>query len=43
MLGISAQWGQTPEMDKLLEAIGPKPGVVGADDEGEDVIEWSPV
>ena len=37
--GVGVDWA----LDKLLEAIGPKPGVVGADDEGEDVIEWSPV
>jgi GTPase len=37
--GIGVDWA----LDKLLEAIGPKPGVVSADDEGEDVIEWSPV
>ncbi len=37
--GVGVDWA----LDKLLEAIGPKPGVVSADDEGEDVIEWSPV
>ncbi|MEG3088617.1 GTPase ObgE [Sphingomonas sp. PB4P5] len=30
-------------LDKMLEAIGPSGGVVGADDEGEDEIAWSPV
>ncbi len=30
-------------LDKLIEAIGPAPGAVSADDEGEDAIEWSPV
>lgn len=30
-------------LDRLLEAIGPKGGVVGPDDEGEDEIAWSPV
>jgi len=30
-------------LDKLLDAIGPAPGGVPADDEGEDTIEWSPV
>lgn len=30
-------------LDRLLEAIGPKSGMVGADDEGEDEIAWSPV
>ena len=30
-------------LDKMLEAIGPAGGVVGADDEGEDEIAWSPI
>lgn len=30
-------------LDKLLEVIGPGPGRVGEDDEGEDAIEWSPL
>ena len=30
-------------LDQLLEAIGPNKGVVGDLDDGEDVIEWSPV
>jgi GTP-binding protein len=30
-------------LDKLLEAIGPEARAVSADDEGEDVIEWSPL
>ncbi len=30
-------------LDKLLEIIGPEPGKVAEDDEGEDAIEWSPV
>ncbi len=30
-------------LDKLLEAIDPKRRPVGDDDQGEDVIEWSPV
>jgi GTP-binding protein len=30
-------------LDKMLEAIGPTGGMVGADDEGEDEIAWSPV
>ncbi|MBN8814272.1 MAG: GTPase ObgE [Sphingomonas sp.] len=30
-------------LDKLLDAIGPAPGAVPEDDEGEDAIEWSPV
>ena len=30
-------------LDTLIEKIGPAPGAVPADDEGEDAIEWSPV
>ncbi|MGH6614838.1 GTPase ObgE [Sphingomonas sp.] len=30
-------------LDRLLEVIGPGPGKVGEDDEGEDAIEWSPL
>jgi GTP-binding protein len=30
-------------LDKLIEAIGPAPGQVARDDEGEDAIEWSPI
>ena len=30
-------------LDKLLEAIGPQGAAVGADDEGEEAIEWSPI
>ena len=30
-------------LDRLLDAIGPEPGAVSADDEGEDTVEWSPV
>lgn len=30
-------------LDKLVDAIGPAPDAVPADDEGEDAIEWSPV
>jgi len=37
--GVGVDWA----LDKLLEAIGPEPGAVGDDDEGEDAIEWSPV
>ncbi len=37
--GIGVDWA----LDKLLEAIGPKPGPVSADDDGEDAIEWSPL
>lgn len=37
--GSGVDWA----LDKLLEAIGPVPGVVSEDDDGEDTIEWSPV
>ncbi|MFD1610943.1 GTPase ObgE [Sphingomonas tabacisoli] len=37
--GVGVDWA----LDKLLEAIGPEASAVGADDEGEDAIEWSPV
>ncbi len=37
--GVGVDWA----LDKLLEAIGPRDNAVGADDEGEDAIEWSPV
>ncbi len=37
--GVGVDWA----LDKLLEAIGPGKTAVGEDDEGEDVIEWSPV
>jgi GTP-binding protein len=37
--GIGVDWA----LDKLLEAIGPEAAPVGADDEGEDAIEWSPL
>ncbi len=30
-------------LDSLIEAIGPAPGAVAPDDEGEDVMEWSPL
>lgn len=30
-------------LDRLLEAIGPEPGAVDADDDGEDAIDWSPL
>ncbi|TKW75009.1 MAG: GTPase ObgE [Staphylococcus hominis] len=30
-------------LDRLLDAIGPEPGAVGDDDEGEDAVEWSPL
>ncbi|TZG29340.1 GTPase ObgE [Sphingomonas montanisoli] len=37
--GVGVDW----VLDKLLEAIGPEAGVVDDGDEGEDVIEWSPI
>ncbi|RVT93326.1 GTPase ObgE [Sphingomonas crocodyli] len=37
--GVGVDWA----LDKLLEAIGPEPGVVEDGDEGEDTIEWSPI
>ena len=37
--GVGVDWA----LDKLLEAIGPEHGAVGEDDEGEDLVEWSPV
>jgi GTP-binding protein len=37
--GVGLDWA----LDKLLEAIGPGHGRVGPDDEGEDVVEWSPL
>jgi GTPase len=38
--GVGVDWA----LDKLLEAIGPGGrAAVGADDQGEDAIEWSPV
>ena len=37
--GVGVDW----VLDQLLEAIGPEPGAVAEDDEGEDAIEWSPL
>ena len=37
--GIGTDW----VLDRLLDAIGPEPGAVAEDDEGEDAVEWSPV
>ena len=37
--GIGVDW----VLDRLIEAIGPEPGAVAADDVGEDMVEWSPV
>ncbi|WP_375427765.1 GTPase ObgE [uncultured Sphingomonas sp.] len=37
--GTGLDWA----LDRLLEAIGPISAIVGADDEGADAIEWSPV
>jgi GTP-binding protein len=37
--GTGLDWA----LDRLLEAIGPTAAVVGADDDGADAIEWSPL
>jgi GTP-binding protein len=37
--GTGLDWA----LDELLEAIGPEAKMVGADDQGADAIEWSPV
>ncbi|MCR5871762.1 GTPase ObgE [Sphingomonas sp. J344] len=37
--GIGVDWA----LDKLLEAIGPDHARVSDDDEGEEVVEWSPI
>lgn len=37
--GVGVDW----VLDKLLEAIGPDHDRVPDDDEGEDVVEWSPI
>ncbi|MDP1025780.1 GTPase ObgE [Sphingomonas sp. KR1UV-12] len=37
--GVGVDW----ILDQLIEAIGPTADAVAADDEGEDVVEWSPV
>jgi GTP-binding protein len=42
-LSGAAQIGLEPILDRLLEAIGPESAHVDADDEGEDVVEWSPI
>ena len=42
-LSGAAQIGLEPVLDQLLEAIGPESRSVSADDEGEDVVEWSPI
>ena len=42
-LSAAAGTGVDWVLDRLIEAIGPAPGQVDADDEGEDAIEWSPV
>jgi GTP-binding protein len=42
-LSGAAQIGLEPVLDRLLEAIGPESMPVGDDDEGEDVVEWSPI
>jgi len=42
-LSGAAEIGLDPVLDRLLEAIGPESTRVGDDDEGEDVVEWSPI
>ncbi|MBX3594340.1 GTPase ObgE [Sphingomonas sp.] len=37
--GVGVDWA----LDKLLEAIGPERKPVDPDDEGEDMVEWSPL
>jgi GTPase len=37
--GVGVDWA----LDRLIEAIGPETASVGADDQGEDAIEWSPL
>jgi GTP-binding protein len=42
-LSAAAGTGVDWVLDKLIEAIGPAPGQVARDDEGEEPIEWSPI
>lgn len=42
-LSAAAGTGVDWVLDRLLETIGPEPGAVAEDDEGEDAVEWSPV
>jgi len=42
-LSGAAEIGLDPILDRLLEVIGPESAKVGADDEGEDEVEWSPL
>ena len=42
-LSAAAGTGLDWALDQLLDAIGPGPAAVPADDEGEDAVEWSPV
>ena len=42
-ISAAAGTGMDWVLDRLLDAIGPEAGAVDADDEGEDVVEWSPV
>jgi GTP-binding protein len=42
-LSGAAKIGLEPVLDTLLEAIGPESARVSDDDEGEDVVEWSPI
>jgi GTPase len=42
-LSGAAGIGLDPILDALLDAIGTEAAPVGPDDEGEDVVEWSPI
>jgi GTPase len=42
-LSGAAKLGLDPVLDRLLDAIGEARAPVGSDDEGEDVVEWSPI
>ncbi len=42
-ISAAAGTGLDWTLDRLLEAIGPTAAVVGADDDGGDAIQWSPV
>jgi GTP-binding protein len=42
-LSGAARTGVETVLDRLLEAIGPEAARVSDDDEGEDLVEWSPI
>jgi GTPase len=42
-LSGAAKLGLDPVLDRLLDAIGDARAPVGEDDNGEDVVEWSPI